>query len=64
VCNRSVFVFSCVCGREFHKEEKESFSCPDCGRQLVLEWRGEDGAPKPAERNSSEQEEHAYAAAS
>lgn len=43
--NRSVFIFSCVCGRQFQKEDRGSFHCPDCGRLLVLEWRadGSDG---------------------
>jgi hypothetical protein len=63
VCNRSVFVFSCVCGREFQKEEKEAFPCPDCGRLLVLEWRVDDAAPEPAQLAvPSEDDERAYAA--
>lgn len=40
--NRSVFIFSCVCGRQFQQEERESFHCPDCGRLLVLEWRADE----------------------
>ena len=38
VPNKSVFIFACLCGRQFQKEEKEAFRCPDCGRLLVLEW--------------------------
>lgn len=41
VCNKSVFVFSCLCGRQFQKEGKAAFHCPDCGRLLVVEWRAE-----------------------
>ena len=35
--NKSVFIFSCLCGRQFQKENKESFQCPDCGRLLIVE---------------------------
>ena len=35
---KSVFIFACLCGRQFQKEESEAFRCPDCGRLLVLEW--------------------------
>jgi len=40
--NKSVFIFSCLCGRQFQKEEKESFQCPDCERLLIVEWGVED----------------------
>ena len=36
--NTSVFIFSCLCGRQFQKEGKEAFHCPDCGRLLLVEW--------------------------
>jgi hypothetical protein len=49
VLNRSVFIFSCMCGCEFQKEGKGSFHCPECGRLLVLEWRAEDGTPEGAD---------------
>lgn len=39
--SKSIFIFSCLCGCEFQKEEKEAFRCPECGRLLVLEWRPE-----------------------
>jgi hypothetical protein len=45
---KSVFIFSCLCGREFQKEGEEAFHCPDCGRLLVLEWRVEDASPERA----------------
>ena len=45
VSAKSVFIFSCLCGREFQKEQKEAFHCPDCGRLLVLEWHVEDAVP-------------------
>ncbi|MFZ0591584.1 MAG: hypothetical protein WAM39_14055 [Bryobacteraceae bacterium] len=35
---RSVYEFSCLCGRPYAKEELCAFSCP-CGRLLVLEWQ-------------------------
>lgn len=35
---RSVYEFSCLCGRSYAKEEQCAFTCP-CGRLLVLEWR-------------------------
>jgi DNA-directed RNA polymerase subunit RPC12/RpoP len=43
VLNRSVFIFACVCGRQFQREEEDSFRCPECERLLVLEWRPDDG---------------------
>jgi DNA-directed RNA polymerase subunit RPC12/RpoP len=58
VLSKSVFVFSCICGYKFQKEEKEEFRCPECGRLLVLEWRTEFGgagsepvAVAPGDRN-------------
>lgn len=60
--NRSVFIFSCVCGRQFEKEERESFLCPDCGRLLVLEWRAEKSEPETADMAiASEEDERAHA---
>lgn len=35
---RSVYEFSCLCGRSYAKEEQCAFTC-SCGRLLVLEWR-------------------------
>jgi Domain of unknown function (DUF1922) len=35
---RSVYEFSCLCGRSYAKEELCAFTCA-CGRLLVLEWR-------------------------
>ena len=59
---KSVFIFACLCGREFQKEEKESFPCPDCGRMLILEWRVEVVRSECAEMAvSSDDDEHAYA---
>ena len=46
--NGSVFIFACVCGRQFQQEEKDSFRCPECGRLLVLEWRPEGGTENGA----------------
>jgi predicted RNA-binding Zn-ribbon protein involved in translation (DUF1610 family) len=54
VRNKSVFVFACLCGREFQKERKKAFHCPDCGRLLVLEWRVE------CAEVAVEEDEHAY----
>jgi len=62
VRKKSVFIFACLCGREFQREEKESSHCPDCGRLLVLEWRVEVARSECAEMAvSSEDNEHAYA---
>jgi predicted RNA-binding Zn-ribbon protein involved in translation (DUF1610 family) len=62
VRKKSVFIFACLCGREFQKEGKESFPCPDCGRMLILEWRVEVARSEWAERAvSREDNEHAYA---
>jgi predicted RNA-binding Zn-ribbon protein involved in translation (DUF1610 family) len=62
VRKKSVFIFACLCGREFQKEEKESFHCPDCGRLLILEWGVEVARSECAEMAvSSEDNEHAYA---
>jgi Zn finger protein HypA/HybF involved in hydrogenase expression len=57
VGNTSVFIFSCLCGRQFQKEEKGVFRCPDCGRLLIVEW----GAEAAEMAVSSEDTEHAYA---
>jgi DNA-directed RNA polymerase subunit RPC12/RpoP len=46
VLSKSAFFFSCICGRAFQKEERETFRCPDCGRLLVLDWRPETEAPR------------------
>jgi predicted RNA-binding Zn-ribbon protein involved in translation (DUF1610 family) len=59
VRNKSVFIFACLCGREFQKEEKEAFHCPDCGRLLVLEWRVEVARSGWAEM-AVENDNHAY----
>jgi predicted RNA-binding Zn-ribbon protein involved in translation (DUF1610 family) len=62
VRKKSVFIFTCLCGREFQKEGKESFPCPDCGRTLILEWRVEVARSECAEMAiSREDNEHAYA---
>jgi predicted RNA-binding Zn-ribbon protein involved in translation (DUF1610 family) len=53
VLNRSVFIFACVCGCEFQREEKDSFRCPECGRLLVLEWRPEDATTGGADMDLS-----------
>jgi hypothetical protein len=42
---RSVYEVTCVCGHTF-ETESERPSCPHCGTQLELHWRGE--APKEA----------------
>jgi len=34
----SVFVFSCLCGREFESITGASLRCESCGRLLVLDW--------------------------
>ena len=59
---KSVFIFACLCGREFQKEEKESFQCPDCGRMLILEWQGEVARSECTDMAvSSGDNEHVYA---
>jgi hypothetical protein len=57
VCDKSVFIFSCLCGRQFQREGKESFHCPDCGRLLIVAWGEAEGAMAV----SSEDNERAYA---
>jgi hypothetical protein len=59
VRNKSVFIFFCLCGREFQKDGKEAFHCPDCGRLLVLEWRVEAARSQCAD--SSDDTEHTHA---
>ena len=54
--NKSVFIFSCLCGHQFQKENKESFHCPDCGRLLIVEWGTE-----AAQMAISSEDKHAYA---
>ena len=56
--NTSVFIFSCLCGRQFQKEGKESFHCSDCGRLLVVEWGVE--AEGEMAVTTSDDNEHAY----
>ena len=53
---RSVFIFSCMCGCELQKDGKGSFHCPECGRLLVLEWRAEDAAAERADMTQSDVE--------
>jgi hypothetical protein len=49
VLQRSVSIFSCMCGCEFQKEGKGSFHCPECGRLLVRKWLAEDAAAERAD---------------
>ena len=58
--NTSVFIFCCLCGRQFQKEGKESFHCPDCGRLLVVEW-GVEAGEEMAVTTTSDDNEHGYA---
>ena len=60
---KSVFIFACLCSREFQEEEKQPFHCPDCGRMLIVEWRVEVARSEGAEMAVSDGDnEHAYAA--
>jgi len=49
---RSVYEFSCLCGRSYAKEEQCAFACA-CGRWLVLEWRK--AVPSVVRGHSTEQ---------
>jgi DNA-directed RNA polymerase subunit RPC12/RpoP len=35
-----VYEFTCICGRNFQTDDPTEIQCPDCGRALVIEWRG------------------------
>lgn len=38
--SESVYQIECLCGRTFERPRDESFTCPSCGRILVIDFRG------------------------
>jgi predicted RNA-binding Zn-ribbon protein involved in translation (DUF1610 family) len=38
--SQSVYQIECLCGRTFERPSDESFSCPSCGRALIIDFRG------------------------
>jgi DNA-directed RNA polymerase subunit RPC12/RpoP len=39
VLHRSLYEFTCICGRLFRIEQAAYLSCPVCGRLLIVQWR-------------------------
>jgi hypothetical protein len=44
---KSLYEFTCLCGRRYETAEPAAFACAACGRMLVMEWRGASTAPDP-----------------
>ena len=44
----SIYEFARLCGRLLHTSDSKPITCPNCGRALVVEWRGGvDALPAP-----------------
>ena len=54
MADHSYFEFSCPCGKQYRREQQETFYC-ECGRLLVLDWSGgAESCQRQAEESTAE----------